>query len=136
LNTNATTNTLSKDWKLWKKIFDPSRKLEKKNFYHLQIFYYTTWNFTWNLQQCEKLFLIHLKLHTFNNSKSFLPHTSNFQWIEELCCTHFQLETWYFQKTWRTSFSHLKNLQNFEEISSTRFIHLEMDFYSLCNLAN
>jgi hypothetical protein len=30
----------------------------------------------------------------------------------------------------------LKNLQHFEEISSTPPTHLEMDFYSLCNLAN
>jgi hypothetical protein len=110
--------------------------LKRKTSITCKSFITQAWNFTWNLQQCEKLSLTHLKLDTFNNSKNFLAHTSNFQWIEELSSTLFHLETCYFQKTWRTNFSHLKNLQHFEEISSTPPTHLKMDFYSLCNLAN
>jgi hypothetical protein len=114
----------------------PHVNLKKKIYITCKSFVTQAWNFTWNLQQCEKNSLKHLKLHTFNNSKSFFPQTSNFQWIEELSSTQFHLEIWYFQKTRRTSFSRLKNLQHFEEISSTPLTHLEMDFYSFYNLGN
>jgi hypothetical protein len=62
------------------------------------------------LQQCEKLSLTHLKLHTFNNLKTFLPHTSNFQWIKELSSTHFHLETCYFKKNLNNKFFTLEKL--------------------------
>jgi hypothetical protein len=52
---------------------------------------------------------------TFNESKNSLPHTFTLK-----------LDT----------FKNLKNLQNLEEISSTPLTHLEMDLYSLRNLAN
>jgi hypothetical protein len=60
--------------------------------------------FSWNLQQCKKLSLTHLKLHTFNNSKTFVPHTSNFQWNKELSSTHFHLETCYLKKNLKNKF--------------------------------
>jgi hypothetical protein len=74
LNTNATTNTLSKDWKLWKKIFGPSRKLEKKIFYHLQIFYYTSLKFHLKF---------HLKLATMRKTLFETLETSQFQQLKE-----------------------------------------------------
>jgi hypothetical protein len=111
-----------------RKSLTPHVNLKRKASITCKSFITQAWNFIWNLQQCEKLSLTHLKLHTFNNSNSFLSHTSNFQWIEEFSSTHFHLEIWYFQKTWRTNFSRLKNLQHLEEISSTPPTHLEMDF--------
>jgi hypothetical protein len=56
------------------------------------------------------------------------PHTSNFQWIEELSSTHFHLETWYFQKLKNLSCTHLKLErwipQQLEDLSSTHFLKL------------
>jgi hypothetical protein len=190
LNINATTNIFSKDWKLWKKIFDPSRKLEKKNFYDLQIFYYTSLKF-------------HLKLATMWKTFFDTLETSHFQQLKELSSTYLKLSMsrkpffhtfspWNkkLSKTWRNlfhtshsfrnglllslhpcklkafpqtqrpffhtpqtfnesknslphtftlkldTFKNLKNLQNFEEISFTPLTHLEMNFYSPCNIAN
>jgi hypothetical protein len=77
-----------------------------------------------------------LEISHFQQLKDLSSMHLKFQWIEELSSTHFHIETWYFQKTWRTSFSRLKNLQHFEEIFSTPPTHLEMDSYFLCNLAN
>ncbi len=94
----------SKNWKLWKKSLTTYLYLKRKTFNHLQVFYYISLRFHLKLAQWEKLSLTHLKLHTFNNSKSFLPHILNFQWIEELSSTHFHLESWYFKKTWRNLF--------------------------------
>ncbi len=86
--------------------------LKRKTSITYKSFITQAWNFTWNLQQCKKLSLTHLKLHIFNNSKSFLPHTSNFQWMEKLSSTHFHFETWYFQKTWRNLFHTFHTLRN------------------------
>ncbi len=52
----------------------------------------------------------------------------SFQQFEELSSKHFHLETWYFQEQ---VFPHLKNLQHFEEISSTPFTHLKRLLLSL-----
>jgi hypothetical protein len=78
LNTNATTNTLSKDWKLWKKIFDPSCKLEKKIFYHLQIFCYTSLKF-------------HLEFATMRKKLFDTFETSHFQQLKEFFSTNLKL---------------------------------------------
>jgi len=60
---------------------------------------------------------------TFNESKNSLPHT-------------FTLKLDTFKNLKNKFFTLEKNLQSFKEISSTPFIHLEMIFYSFCNLAN
>jgi uncharacterized protein YjfI (DUF2170 family) len=111
LNTNVTTNTLSKDLKyfiFWKKSLTP-------HFHTPQ---------------------------TFNESKNSLPHTfSNFK-IEILnnsknsLSNTFTLKLDTLKNLNNEFFSHLKNLQHLEEISSTTLTHLEMDSYYLCNLAN
>jgi hypothetical protein len=99
-----------------RKSLTPHVDLKRKTSITCKSFITQAWNFTWNLQQCEKLSLTHLKLHTFNNSKSFLPHTSNFQWIEEFSFTHFHLETWYFKKNLKKSFPHLSLIQKWTSI--------------------
>jgi len=121
--TQMLQQTLS--WKIesfGRKSLTPHVNLKRKTSITCKSFITQAWNFTWNLQQWEKLSLTHLKLHAFNNSKSFLPHTSNFQWVKKLSSTHFHLKT--------------KNFQKLEEIFSTPLTHLEMDFYFLYILAN
>jgi hypothetical protein len=89
-----------------------------------------------------------LKLATMRKTLFDTLETSHFQQLKDLFSTHLKLSmNWrtffhtfsrwnlILSKTWRISFSHLKNLQHFEEISSTPSTHLEMDSYSLCNLA-
>jgi hypothetical protein len=61
---------------------------------------------------CKELFLTHLKLEAFNNSKTSLSHSSNFK-----------VETF---KKLEEHFSPFENLQHFEEVSSTLPTHLEM----------
>jgi hypothetical protein len=120
LHTNVITNNLLKRLKILEEIFHTSRKLDVFN--NLRTFL----PHTSNIQRIEELSSIHfLKIQCWNS-----------QQLEELSSKHFHLETWYFQKLEKQVFPHLKNLQHFEEISSTPPIHLEMDSYFLCNLAN
>jgi len=53
--------------------------LKRKTSIICKYFLTQAWNFTWNLQQCEKLSLTHLKLHTFNTQRTFFhtPQTFN-----------------------------------------------------------
>ncbi len=166
LNTNVTTNILFKRLKALEGIFDTSRKLEKKTSNIYKSFIAQAWNFTWNLQAGEELFLTHLKLDTFNNSKTSFLHTSNFQWIKELSSTrflkiqnwnyqqlknlsskHFHLTTCYFQKlkervfhTWKTYNTLKKFLPHLPLTWKCYKLlichHLEMDSHFLCILAN
>jgi hypothetical protein len=132
LNMNATTNILSKDWKLWKKSLTTHVNLKGKkkvlslaNLHKLETCnnaknsLWPIWNFTLSITQRA---FFHT-LQTFNELKNSFAHT-------------FTLKLDTFKKLWRTSFSHLKNLEHLEEISSTPPSQLKMDLYSLCNLAN
>ncbi len=68
----------SKDWKLWKKSSTPHVNLKGKNFYHLQIFYYTSLRF-------------HLKLIIMRKIIFDTVETSHFQQLKELSSTHLKL---------------------------------------------
>jgi len=69
--------------------------------------------------------------HKNYNKHSLKLESWSFEQLEELSSKDFHLETWYFQKTYKTSFPHLKNLQHFEEISFTLPTHLERLLLSL-----
>jgi hypothetical protein len=91
-----------KNWKLWKIIFNPSCKLEKKNFYHLQIFYYTSLKF-------------HLKLTTMRETLFDILETSHFQQLKGLSSTHLKRSMnrktlFHTLSPWNLIFS--KNLKN------------------------
>jgi hypothetical protein len=108
------------------------------------------------LKALEEIFHTSCQFDIFNISKTSFLHTSNIQLIEKLSSTHFlKLQSLKFSTIGRTLFQTLspwnlilsknlknkffhtwKNLQDFEEISSTHPIHLEMDSYSLGNLSN
>ncbi len=66
---------------------------------------------------------LNFKVEIMNNSKNSLWNTLTLK-VDSLKNLEEQV------------FSHLKNLQHFEEICSTPATHLEMDNDSLCNLAN
>jgi hypothetical protein len=104
--------TLLKRLEALEEIFDPSPKLEKKNLLSLTSLLLHKLEISLETCTMGKLSLTHFKLHTFNNSKSFFSHTSNFQWIEELSFTHFHLESSYFQKTWKNLFHTSHSLRN------------------------
>ncbi len=81
LTTKATTNTLSKDWKFWKK----SLTLLKLDAFNNSK---TSFPHTSNFQWIKELSLSHfLKLESWSS-----------QQLKELSSKHFHLETWYFQK--------------------------------------
>jgi len=72
--------------------------------------------------------------HKNYNKHSLKLESWSSQELKELSSKHFHLETWYFQKLKKTSFPHLKNLQHFEEISSTPLTHLALLSLESCKL--
>ncbi len=82
---------LSKDWKFWKKslTLHINLKKKKKKLLTLANLLLHKLEISFEIYNNGKNSLRHLKFNAFNNWKTFLPHTSNFQWVEELSSTHF-----------------------------------------------
>jgi hypothetical protein len=116
--------------------------LKRKTSISYKSFITQAWNFAWNLQQCKKLSLTHLKLHTFKNSKTthfkhsmnrrtlFHTFTLKLGTFKNLKNKFFTLEK--LTTLWRNLFHTYHSLRNglllllqqhLEEVSSTPPIH-------------